>query len=94
MPKEVFSSGEIARICHVSPRSAHKWIDSGALKGYRLPGSRDRRVAREELLAFLRKHEIPFNRELLGMTDEEANLTPEELHRRIQERAHVLKGEA
>ncbi len=57
--KPVYTTGEVARICHVAPRTVSKWVDSGQLRGYRIPGSRDRRIPAEHLLAFLRAHGIP-----------------------------------
>lgn len=57
--KAVFSTGEIATITKVSCRTAAKWIDAGRLKGYRIPGSEDRRVGREELIRFLRDNGMP-----------------------------------
>ena len=57
--KAVYTTGEVARICHVAPRTVSKWVDSGQLRGYRIPGSRDRRIPAEHLLAFLRAHGIP-----------------------------------
>jgi predicted site-specific integrase-resolvase len=56
---KVLSSGEVAQICHVAPRTAQKWIDAGLLKGYRIPGSRDRRVPVEEMFRFMKEHGIP-----------------------------------
>lgn len=57
--KEVFTTGEVARICHVTIRTVIKWFESGALPGYKIPGSRDRRIPRESLVAFLRAHGMP-----------------------------------
>lgn len=57
--KEVLTTGEVARICHVAPRTVSKWFDSGKLQGYRIPGSRDRRIPRRQLLAFMRAYGIP-----------------------------------
>ena len=42
--KEVLTTGEVARICRVAPRTVSKWFDTGKLRGYRIPGSRDRRI--------------------------------------------------
>ncbi len=63
MPKsnEILTTGEVARICKVAPRTVSKWFDSGRLKGYRIPGSKDRRIPRPELLNFMREHGIPFD---------------------------------
>jgi excisionase family DNA binding protein len=57
--KEVLTTGEVAKICNVAPRTVSKWFDSGALKGYRIPGSRDRRIPSNELVKFMRAHGIP-----------------------------------
>lgn len=57
--KEVLTTGEVAKICNVAPRTVSKWFDSGALKGYRIPGSRDRRIPTNELVRFMRAHGIP-----------------------------------
>jgi excisionase family DNA binding protein len=51
----------VARICHVAPRTVSKWFDTGKLRGYRIPGSRDRRIPRTQLLAFMRAHGIPID---------------------------------
>ncbi len=59
--KSVLTTGEIARICNVAPRTVSKWFDSGQLRGYRIPGSRDRRVPVEQLVRFMRAHDIPTN---------------------------------
>jgi len=62
---KVLSSGEVAKVCHVAPRTAQKWIDAGLLKGYRIPGSRDRRVPVEEMIRFMKHHGMPVSPELL-----------------------------
>ena len=46
--KKVFTTGQVAKICKVAPRTVSKWFDSGRLPGaYRIPGSQDRRIPRE-----------------------------------------------
>jgi excisionase family DNA binding protein len=59
--KEVLTTGEVARICRVAPRTVSKWVDSGKLRGYRIPGSRDRRIPLPQLIAFMRAHDIPLD---------------------------------
>ena len=54
----VYTTGAIARICCVAPRTVSKWFDSGKLKGYRIPGSLDRRVQHHDLVAFLRENDL------------------------------------
>lgn len=64
--KKVFTTGQVAKICKVAPRTVSKWFDSGRLRGYRIPGSQDRRIPREQLIRFLKEHSMP-----LGELEEE-----------------------
>lgn len=57
--KEVLTTGEVARLCGVAPRTVSKWFDTGTLRGFKIPGSRDRRIPRESLVRFMRVHGIP-----------------------------------
>lgn len=56
---KVYTTGQVAKICKVAPRTVSKWFDSGRLKGYRIPGSQDRRIPREYLIRFLKEHGMP-----------------------------------
>jgi len=56
---KVFTTGQVAKICKVAPRTVNKWFDSGRLKGYRIPGSQDRRIPRDYLIKFLKEHGMP-----------------------------------
>ena len=57
--KNVLTTGEVAKICNVAPRTVSKWFDSGQLKGYRIPGSKDRRIPVSELTRFMKMHNMP-----------------------------------
>ncbi|MDZ4656556.1 MAG: response regulator [Bythopirellula sp.] len=57
--KTVFTTGEAAKICKVSQQTIIRCFDSGQLKGFRVPGSRFRRIPREQLYAFMRDNGIP-----------------------------------
>lgn len=57
--KKVFTTGNIAEICGVAPRTVSKWFDAGRIKGWRIPGSRDRRIPRENLIKFMKDSGIP-----------------------------------
>ncbi len=59
--KDVLTTGEVARICNVAPRTVSKWFDSGQLRGYRIPGSKDRRIPLSQLMRFMRAHGMPLN---------------------------------
>jgi len=57
--KNVLTTGDVAKICNVAPRTVSKWFDNGQLKGYRIPGSKDRRIPVSELIRFMRVHNMP-----------------------------------
>jgi excisionase family DNA binding protein len=57
--KNVLTTGDVARICNVAPRTVSKWFDTGQLKGYRIPGSKDRRIPMSELVRFMKAHNMP-----------------------------------
>lgn len=57
--KKVFTTGEAAEICKVSQQTIIRCFDAGRLNGFRVPGSRFRRIPREELLRFMRENDIP-----------------------------------
>jgi excisionase family DNA binding protein len=59
--RDVLTTGEVARICGVAARTVTKWFDTGKLRGYRIPGSRDRRIPRTQLIAFMRAHDLPLD---------------------------------
>jgi len=57
--KTVFTTGEAAKICKVSQQTIIRCFDSGQLKGFRVPGSRFRRIPRDQLYNFMRDNGIP-----------------------------------
>jgi len=57
--KTVFTTGEAAEVCKVSQQTIIRCFDSGRLKGFRVPGSRFRRIPREALIAFMKENSIP-----------------------------------
>ena len=57
--KNVLTTGDVAKICNVAPRTVSKWFDNGQLKGYRIPGSKDRRIPVSELVRFMKVHNMP-----------------------------------
>lgn len=67
--RKVFTTGQAAELCKVAPRTVSKWFDSGRLRGYRIPpsvanaqrfgGGGDRRIPREQLIAFMKEHGFP-----------------------------------
>jgi excisionase family DNA binding protein len=57
--KQVFTTGEVADICKVSQQTIIRCFDSGKLQGFRVPGSRFRRIPREALMQFMKDNSIP-----------------------------------
>lgn len=57
--KKVFTTGEAAQLCKVSQQTIIRCFDSGRLQGFRVPGSKFRRIPRDELLRFMRQNGIP-----------------------------------
>ena len=75
--KTVFTTGEAAKICKVSQQTIIRCFDNGTLKGFRVPGSRFRRIPRDQLYAFMKDNGIPTDalesgkRKLLIVDDDE-----------------------
>jgi excisionase family DNA binding protein len=67
-PKDVLTTGQVAKICNVAPRTVSKWFDTGQLRGYRIPGSKDRRIPRQHLIRFMKAHGMPLEGMETGAT--------------------------
>ncbi len=59
--KDLFTTGEAADICRVSQQTIIRCFDSGRLKGFRVPGSKFRRIPRLNLVKFMRDNNIPLD---------------------------------
>lgn len=57
--KKIFTTGEAARVCKVSQQTIIRCFDSGRLNGFRVPGSKFRRIPRDELIRFMKDNNIP-----------------------------------
>lgn len=55
---QTFTTGQIAKICHVAQKTVVKWCDSGMLPCRRIPGGNRRLVNESDLAEFLKKHEL------------------------------------
>jgi excisionase family DNA binding protein len=75
--KTVFTTGEAAKVCKVSQQTIIRCFDNGSLKGFRVPGSRFRRIPRDQLYSFMKENGIPTEalesgkRKLLIVDDDE-----------------------
>jgi len=76
--KNVYTTGEVAQICKVSQQTVIRCFDSGRLRGFRVPGSRFRRIPRENLIQFMKENNIPLDqldsgkKRILVVDDDEA----------------------
>jgi excisionase family DNA binding protein len=57
--KRIFTTGEAAAVCKVSQQTIIRCFDSGRLTGFKVPGSKFRRIPREELVRFMKTNNIP-----------------------------------
>jgi excisionase family DNA binding protein len=57
--KRVFTTGEAAVICGLSQQTIIRCFDSGRVAGFRVPGSKFRRIPRDELVGFMRRNNLP-----------------------------------
>jgi hypothetical protein len=70
----IFSTGECARICGLSQQTIIRCFDNGGIVGFRVPGSRFRRVPALRLKEFIEKNGVPadrFREECPDLFDEE-----------------------
>lgn len=59
--KELFTTGQAAEICKVSQQTIIRCFDSGRLDGFRIPGSKFRRIPRQSLVKFMRDNNMPLD---------------------------------
>lgn len=59
--KEVFTTGEAAEICRLSQQTIIRCFDNEQLGGFRVPGSKFRRIPRDELIKFMKDNNIPMD---------------------------------
>ncbi|MFP4106070.1 MAG: response regulator [Phycisphaerae bacterium] len=59
--KAVYTTGEAAEICKLSQQTIIRCFDSGQLEGFRVPGSKFRRIPHDSLVKFMEDHSIPMD---------------------------------
>lgn len=60
--QSVFTTGQVAKICNVSQQTIIRCFDRGLLDGFRVPGSKFRRIPRESLIKFMKENKFPLDR--------------------------------
>jgi excisionase family DNA binding protein len=64
--KDVYTTGEVAEICNISQQTVIRCFDNGRLGGFRVPGSRFRRIPRDALIQFMKDNGLPLDRLEVG----------------------------
>lgn len=65
MSGKIYTTGQVAKLLMVCAKTVTTWFDQKLFPGgYRLPGSRDRRIPRNSLAEFLKQNDMPSIEEL------------------------------
>jgi len=59
--KAVYTTGEAAEVTRLSQQTIIRCFDNGQLQGFRVPGSKFRRIPRDDLVKFMTEHNIPMD---------------------------------
>ena len=59
--KAVYTTGEAAGICKLSQQTIIRCFDNGQVDGFRVPGSKFRRIPHDALVKFMTDHKIPLD---------------------------------
>jgi len=59
--KDLFTTGDVADICKVSQQTIIRCFDAGRLEGFRVPGSKFRKIPRQKLIKFMKENDIPLD---------------------------------
>jgi len=59
--KDLFTTGEAAEICRLSQQTIIRCFDAGRLDGFRVPGSKFRRIPHRSLIRFMKNNNIPLD---------------------------------
>ncbi len=59
--KDLFTTGKAAEVCKVSQQTIIRCFDSGRLEGFKVPGSKFRRIPRHSLIKFMKDNSIPLD---------------------------------
>lgn len=62
---KTLTTGDIAKYCDVNQRTVIRWLDKGALKGFKLPGRGNNRVKLDDFISFLKQNGMPVPDELV-----------------------------
>jgi CheY-like chemotaxis protein len=60
--KEIFTTGDVADICGVSQQTVIRCFDAGKIEGFRVPGSKFRKIPRHSLIKFMKENNVPLEK--------------------------------
>lgn len=77
--KELYTTGEAAELCNLSQQTIIRCFDSGRLRGFRIPGSKFRKIPKDSLMKFMKENNIPIinlqnGRKRLLIVDDDAEI--------------------
>jgi two-component system, OmpR family, response regulator len=59
--KDLFTTGDVAEICRISQQTVIRCFDAGRIEGFRIPGSKFRRIPRQKLIKFMKENDVPLD---------------------------------
>ena len=59
--KKLYTTGEVAKICNLSQQTVIRCFDAGRVEGFRIPGSKFRRIPHDSLIKFMQSNDIPID---------------------------------
>lgn len=59
MNPEILTTGQAGKLAGVGPHAVVKWINSGKLKAFTIPGSKHRRILKTEFDKFATENNLP-----------------------------------
>jgi excisionase family DNA binding protein len=59
--KDIFTTGDVAEICRISQQTVIRCFDAGRIEGFRVPGSKFRRIPRQKLIKFMKENDVPLD---------------------------------
>ena len=65
---DYLSTGQIAALLGVSPRTVIRYLNDGVIKGYKLPGRGNNRVHKSDFVKFCEAYELPVPQEFATTT--------------------------
>lgn len=89
--KKIYTTGEVAKILGLNINTIIKWFDDGKIKGFKLPGSNERRIPAKSLMEFMRQNEIPLD--FLESEGYEVKINDRNYHRQNDRKPTAIPAE-